>query len=61
MEISTMLTPCSVKGCVQGDNNLVNTTELQHFLPCYKIVTPCTVYKICTQLVLVCCITMVST
>ena len=51
MEISTLLTPCSVQGCVQGGNNLVNTMELQRF-------PPCTIYKICTQ---VCCITMAST
>ena len=28
MEISTLLTPCSVQGCMQGGNNLVNTMEL---------------------------------
>ena len=38
MEIFTLLTPCSVQGCVQGGNNLVNTMELQRFLPCYKVV-----------------------
>ena len=39
MEISTLLIPCLVQGCmcVQGGNNLVNTMELQHFLPCYKV------------------------
>ena len=38
MKIFTLLTPCSVQGCVQGGNNLVNTMELQRFLPCYKVV-----------------------
>ena len=38
MEIFTLLTPCSVQGCVQGGNNLVNTMELQRFPPCYKVV-----------------------
>ena len=38
MEIYTLLTPCSVQGCVQGGNNLVNTMELQRFPPCYKVV-----------------------
>ena len=38
MEISTLLTPCSVQGCVQGGNNLVNTMELQRFPSCYKVV-----------------------
>ena len=31
MEIFTLLTPCSVQGCVQGGNNLVNTMELATF------------------------------
>ena len=38
MEIFTLLTPCSVQGCMQGGNNLVNTMELQRFPPCYKVV-----------------------
>ena len=38
MEMSTLLTPCSVQGCVQSANNLVNAMELQHFPPCYKVV-----------------------
>ena len=31
MEISTLLTPCSVQGCVQGGNNLINTMEFATF------------------------------
>ena len=27
IEISTLLTPCSVQGCVQGGNNLVSATK----------------------------------
>ena len=41
MEISTLLIPCSVQGCVQGGNNLVNTMELQsskHLVPLIKCV-----------------------
>ena len=38
MEIFTLLTPCSVQGCMQGGNNLVNTMELQCFPPCYRVV-----------------------
>ena len=38
MEISTMLTPCLIQGCVQGCSNLENTMELQCFPPCYRVV-----------------------
>lgn len=65
VQLATLLT-CSVQGCVQGCNNLVNTTKMHVFhLASYvqgnkQIVLP---YKICmySHSILACSITMAST